>query len=65
MNAPTLSLVDQLTQQFQDVEGVKLEPSDRLLLESFVDEVEAAGGLSMLEEFLNAQPIKLGSLFHY
>ena len=45
MNAPTLSLVDQLTQQFQDVEGVKLEPSDRLLLESFVDEVEAAGGL--------------------
>lgn len=65
IDASTPSIVDTLVKPFEDVEGIEVKPNDQLLLESFIDDVEAAGGLSMLESFLNAQPVETGGIFHY
>ena len=54
----------QLVQEFSAIEGIELEPSDKLLLHSFVEEVQAAGGLNV-RELSMLQPTQVGGLFHY
>ena len=65
MEATATHILEQLVKEFSAIEGIDLEPSDKLLLHSFVEEVQAAGGLSTLENFLDAQPVQVGGLFHY
>ena len=65
MEATTTHILEQLVKEFSAIRGVELEPSDTLLLRSFVEEMQAAGGLSTLERFLDAQPTQVGGLFHY
>ena len=65
MKAASSEIVEQLIEEFATVEGVSLESSDQLLLQAFVDEVQAAGGLSILENFLSSQSSQTGGLFHY
>ena len=65
MEATTQHILEELIQEFSAIKGIELEPSDTLLLRSFVEEIQAAGGLSTLESFLDAQPTQVGGLFHY
>ena len=51
MEATTQHILEELIQEFSAIKGIELEPSDTLLLRSFVEEIQAAGGLSTLEAF--------------
>ena len=65
METTSSNIVEQLIQEFSAIEGIELEPSDHLLLRSFVEELGAAGGISTLENFLDASPTQTGAIFHY
>ena len=65
MEATSSNIIEKLVREFSGLAGIVLEPSDHLLLKSFVDEIEAAGGLSKLESILGDQSNQTGNLFHY
>ena len=63
MEATATHILEQLVKEFSAIEGIDLEPSDKLLLHSFVEEVQAAGGLSTLKTFLMPNPLKSEASF--
>ena len=65
MQSAPSAIIEQLRNELRDVEGIVLEPSDDLLLQSFVDEMYKAGGISQLEGLLSQRPSRIGSVFHY